>query len=72
MNSAIIEDSSSIDANSFLKILSAFYFIIPGYSSFVRIYAVFPSEVILINCSSSFVCIPTNFESIKSVKICLK
>ena len=66
------ELSFSIELNFSLKIWSVFNFTIPGNTSFVRLYALFPSSVILITCSSSLVYVPTNLESIKSVKICLK
>ena len=52
--------------------LSAFNFSIPGKMSLVRDNAFFPSELILIKCSESFVYVSTSFESIKSVIICLK
>ena len=52
---------------SSLKTLSAFNFKIPGKRDFVRDNAFWPSDVIFINVSSSFVKEPTNFVSIKSV-----
>ena len=52
--------------------MSAFNFNIPGKTSFVRDNAFFPSDVIRISGSSSFVYVPTSFESIKSVRSCLK
>ena len=55
MYSVTIEDSSAILETSVLKILSAFSFNMPGNNDFVSDNEFWPSDVILINVSYSFV-----------------
>ena len=66
MYSVTIEDSSAIFESSSLNILSAFNFKIPGKSDFVSANEFWPSVVIFINVSSSFVKERTMFAAIKS------
>ena len=67
MYSVTIEDSSAILETSVLKILSAFNFKMPGNNDLVSDNEFWPSDVIFINVSSSFVKEPTKLVSIKSV-----